>query len=86
LRKFVPDLKNIFEIFFGVRKRNSENERVAEDSQSIFHRADLLLVDQSRALLPVNHDVSARSKCFSKKDEVLYLQGLERVIEANQSN
>jgi hypothetical protein len=83
LRKFVPVLKNIFEIFFGVGKRNSENKRAAEDSQSIFHRADLLLINQWRALLPVNHDVSARIKCFSEKDEVLYLQGLERVIEAN---
>ena len=80
---FLSVSKNIFEIFFGVRKSKPENERVAEDSQSIFHWADQLLFDQSRALLPFNCDMSAWIKCFSKKDKVLYLQGLERGIEAN---
>jgi hypothetical protein len=37
LGKFVPLEKNIFEIFFGVKKSKPENERVTEDSQSIFH-------------------------------------------------
>ena len=71
-------LKNIFKIFFGVEKWIAKNEDTEVMTQHIFC-GQFSFLSNHRAHFYLLPEVRWRSKNQShKKDEILYLQGLEQ--------